>query len=102
MLAQAMAGFDITPDEDLALMQANQTLADLTARAGTLGPAIAVHFVNNASPFLLVSLPDDLSGLSLYLGSFSMGDEAMMRAWLPVDFAFMIVSWLTARLAIRR
>jgi membrane protease YdiL (CAAX protease family) len=77
-------------------------MADLTARAGTLGPAIAVHFVNNASAFLLVSLPDDLSGLSLYLGSFSMGDEAMMRAWLPVDFAFMIVSWLTARLAIRR
>lgn len=32
MLAQAMAVFDITPDEDLALMQANQTLADLTAR----------------------------------------------------------------------
>jgi UDP-N-acetylglucosamine 2-epimerase (non-hydrolysing) len=32
MLAQAMAVFDITPDEDLALMLANQTLADLTAR----------------------------------------------------------------------
>jgi UDP-N-acetylglucosamine 2-epimerase (non-hydrolysing) len=35
MLAQAMAVFDITPDEDLALMQANQTLADLTARLMT-------------------------------------------------------------------
>ncbi len=32
MLAQAMAVFEIKPDEDLALMQANQTLADLTAR----------------------------------------------------------------------
>lgn len=35
MLIQAMAVFDITPDEDLALMQANQTLADLTARLMT-------------------------------------------------------------------
>ena len=35
MLAQAMAVFDITPDEDLALMQANQTLCDLTARLMT-------------------------------------------------------------------
>ena len=35
MLAQAMAVFGITPDEDLALMQANQTLADLTARLMT-------------------------------------------------------------------
>lgn len=35
MLAQAMAVFGIMPDEDLALMQANQTLADLTARLMT-------------------------------------------------------------------
>jgi UDP-N-acetylglucosamine 2-epimerase (non-hydrolysing) len=35
MLAQAMDVFDITPDEDLTLMQANQTLADLTARLMT-------------------------------------------------------------------
>ncbi len=35
MLAQAMSVFDIAPDEDLALMQANQTLADLSARLMT-------------------------------------------------------------------
>jgi UDP-N-acetylglucosamine 2-epimerase (non-hydrolysing) len=35
MLAQAMAVFDVKPDEDLALMRANQTLADLTARLMT-------------------------------------------------------------------
>lgn len=77
-------------------------MADLTARSGTLGPAIAVHFWNNVSAILLVSLPDDLSGLALYLTPFSMADEAMTRAWLPVDFALMLVAWLTARLAIRR
>lgn len=77
-------------------------MADLTARAGTLGPAIAVHFVNNFLAIVVISMPDALSGLSLYLSPFSMSDTEELRAWLPVDFAMMIVSWLAARLAIRR
>jgi len=77
-------------------------MADLTARSGSLGPAIAVHLWNNVSAILIVSLPDDLSGLALYLAPFSMDDAGAMRTWLPVDFALMIVSWLAARLAIRR
>lgn len=77
-------------------------MADLTARAGTLGPAIAVHFVNNTAALLFVSLPDGLSGLSLFVTSFDMADTEQVRAWLPVDFAMMVVSWLAARLALRR
>ncbi|MFD2739644.1 CPBP family intramembrane glutamic endopeptidase [Sulfitobacter aestuarii] len=77
-------------------------MADLTARSGSLGPAIAVHFWNNVSAIVIISVPDDLSGLALYLTPFSMADEAATRAWLPVDFALMLVAWLTARLAIRR
>ncbi len=77
-------------------------MADLTARSGSLGPAIAVHFWNNVAAILIVSLPDDLSGLALYLTPFSMSDAAAMRAWLPVDFALMLVSWLAARLALRK
>jgi len=41
-------------------------MADLTARAGNLGPAIAVHFANNLTAIILVSVPDSLSGLALY------------------------------------
>lgn len=77
-------------------------MADLTARSGSLGPAIAVHFCNNVTAILITSMPDDLSGLALYLTPFGMDDTAAVRAWLPVDFAFMLVSWLAARLAIRR
>jgi len=77
-------------------------MADLTARSGTLGPAIAVHFINNISAILIVSLPDNLSGLALYLTPFSLEDTAQLRAWLPVDFGLMVVFWLAARLAIRR
>lgn len=77
-------------------------MADLTARAGNLGPAIAVHFWNNVSAILIISLPGDLSGLALYLTPFGMDDTEALRAWLPVDFVMMFVLWLAARLAIRR
>ncbi|KAJ03618.1 CPBP family intramembrane metalloprotease [Sulfitobacter mediterraneus] len=77
-------------------------MADLTARSGSLGPAIAVHLWNNVTAILIVSLPDDLSGLSLYHSPFGMADADAVRAWLPVDFALMFVSWLAARVAIRR
>ncbi|MFL4469574.1 lysostaphin resistance A-like protein [Tateyamaria armeniaca] len=76
-------------------------MADLTARSGTLGPAIAVHFANNLSAMVLTSVPDEMSGLALYVLPFGLSDEAQMAAWLPVDFGFMLVSWLVARLAIR-
>lgn len=77
-------------------------MADLTARAGTLGPAVAVHLSNNVMALVFVAVPDQLSGLSLYLTPFNMTDVQAVRAWLPVDFVWMFVSWLAARLAIRR
>lgn len=76
-------------------------MADLTARAGTLGPAMAVHFANNISAMVLTSVPDEMSGLALYVLPFGIADEAQMAVWLPVDFGFMLVSWLVARVAIR-
>ncbi|MGI9370656.1 MAG: CPBP family intramembrane glutamic endopeptidase [Ruegeria sp.] len=76
--------------------------ADLTARAGTLGPAIAMHFFNNVVALLFISLPDSLNGLALFLVPYDMSDTGILRQWLIVDFAFMIISWLTARLALRR
>ncbi|SFD86619.1 hypothetical protein SAMN04488523_103147 [Sulfitobacter brevis] len=77
-------------------------MADLTARSGSLGPAIALHFWNNVSAILFISMPDDLSGLALFLAPFGLGDAAAIRDWLPVDFMLMLVGWLAARLAIRR
>lgn len=77
-------------------------MADITARAGSLGPAIAIHFYNNFMAIVVVSVPDDLSGLALYHSPFGLADEDAVRAWLPVDFAHMFVAWLAARLALRR
>ncbi len=76
--------------------------ADLTARAGTLGPAIALHMFNNVMAILLISSPDTLNGLSLALMPDSLSSTDAMRSWLMLDFAMMIVTWLAARLAIRR
>jgi membrane protease YdiL (CAAX protease family) len=77
-------------------------MADLTARAGTLGPAIALHLVNNVTAILIVSVPDSLSGLSLATTPYSLSEAGDMRGWLLIDFALMFVSWLAARVAIRR
>jgi membrane protease YdiL (CAAX protease family) len=77
-------------------------MADLTARAGNLGPAIAVHFANNISALLIVAIPGEFGAAALYVLPFDMTDVQMMRAWLPVDFATTFVMWLVARLIIRR
>lgn len=77
-------------------------MADLTARAGTLGPAIAVHVVNNFSALLIISVTNDMNGLALFVSPEAANDPDLIRAWLPADFAALFVAWLGARLAIRR
>lgn len=77
-------------------------MADLTARAGNLGPAIAVHFINNVMALLVIALPDQLGGAALYLLPFGMSDVDAMRAWMPADFVTTFVMWLIARLVILR
>lgn len=77
-------------------------MADLTARAGTVGPAIAVHFFNNAAALLIAASPTSLHGLALYLMPYGLSDTEALRPWLAVDAVLMLVSWLAARLAIRR
>ncbi|MEO0390323.1 MAG: type II CAAX endopeptidase family protein [Pseudomonadota bacterium] len=77
-------------------------MADLTARSGSLGPAMAVHFLNNVIAMLIISVPDDLNGLALYILPFGMADEAALAPWLWVDLAVMLTTWLAVRLALRR
>lgn len=75
--------------------------ADLTARSGTLGPAIALHMVNNFTALAITSMNSEMSGLSLFHLPFGPGDTAALRAYLPIDLALIGVTWLTARLALR-
>jgi membrane protease YdiL (CAAX protease family) len=75
--------------------------ADLTARSGSLGPAIALHMGNNISSVLFVGLPGSLSGLALYLLPVEASDPAL-RILFPVEALLLLLIWLAARVAIRR
>ena len=75
--------------------------ADLTARCGTLGPAIALHLVNNFAAIAL-SAPDGyFDGLALATYPFGPDDTALMLRWMPVDLGILVCSYLAARLALR-
>ena len=74
--------------------------ADLTARAGTLGPAIGLHFMSNASA--LLSAEGTLSGLALFRLQIDMADPVALRPYLLIDATMILIGWLAARLAIRR
>ena len=76
--------------------------ADLTARSGTLGPAIALHFMNNVVAILLAAPQDNFDGLALFTFPFGLDDASALWAWAPVDLMTLFCGWLTARLALRR
>lgn len=76
--------------------------ADLTARAGTLGPAIALHFMSNTSALLILSAEGTLSGMALFRLQIDMADPVALRPYLMIDATMILVGWLAARLAIRR
>lgn len=75
--------------------------ADLTARSGSLGPAIALHLVTNAAAILFVSSDTMLSGLSLYRMEVSLDDPAQLWPFLLIDLGVMLTSWLAARLVLK-
>ncbi|MGB0798172.1 MAG: lysostaphin resistance A-like protein [Planktomarina sp.] len=75
--------------------------ADLTARTGNLGAAIAFHFANNFVAILLVGLHDHLGGLALFVYPFSSADTAEIAARLPTDFVAMIIMYLLVRIGVR-
>ncbi len=86
--------------------------SDLTARSGTLGPALAFHLVNNVYAFLFFGEdggPD--SGLALLLFNsdavsqpFSdlMADAPLIPFALIIEIGLVALMWLVARLALRR
>ncbi|OWU85587.1 hypothetical protein ATO6_01235 [Oceanicola sp. 22II-s10i] len=86
--------------------------SDLTARTGTLGAAVGLHLANNAYAFLLfgeTDAPD--SGLSLFLlppgGAMPATADGVAGGYvfsfdLFVDLSVVALSWLAARVALRR
>ncbi|WP_412505608.1 type II CAAX prenyl endopeptidase Rce1 family protein [Roseovarius sp. SYSU LYC5161] len=76
--------------------------ADLTARAGTLGPAVALHLVNNFSAILIAAPQESFDGLALYTFPFSLGETDALLAWAPAEFLLLLCGWLAVRVTLRR
>lgn len=81
--------------------------SDLTARAGSLAPALALHLMNNAYAFLFFGKKGGMdSGLALFL--FDPPPHPVPAAdtlWgtgLPAELLLLGLTWLAARLAIAR
>ena len=75
--------------------------ADLTARTGSLGPAIALHFATNFGALFLVSLYGNLDGLALYTLVIDPRDFAQFAPYLLPETLVLLVTWLLARLMLR-
>ncbi|QGX99591.1 CPBP family intramembrane metalloprotease [Roseovarius faecimaris] len=75
--------------------------ADLTARSGTLGPAIALHFVNNSGAIALAAPEGNFDGLALFAFPFSIEEADKVLSLMPVEMLVLLCSWLAARLALR-
>lgn len=75
--------------------------ADITARSGTLGPAIALHAVSNLFGILVLGLYGRTDGLALWNLVLN-----PMRPWdalpyMAIDALAILVAWLLARLVLR-
>ncbi|MEQ8898230.1 MAG: type II CAAX endopeptidase family protein [Roseovarius sp.] len=78
------------------------TAADLTARTGTLGPALALHFTNNVFAILVTAPAGNLDGIALYTFPLSLDEQGLAWYVLPIEILFTLCAWLTARIALRR
>ncbi|MDF1669462.1 MAG: type II CAAX endopeptidase family protein [Roseovarius sp.] len=75
--------------------------ADLTARSGTLGPAIALHLANNVMAIAIAAPEGSFDGVALFTYPFLLSDSQLMMAWMPVEMLIMLCCWLAARIALR-
>lgn len=112
-LAFALAHFSpyAALDENLAYLAwtfcFGLAASDLTARSGTLGPALALHLANNAYAFLFFGVAGGAdSGLALVL--YPAPDSAAPVLETPPGFGLvpeltlLALTWGAARLALRR
>lgn len=75
--------------------------ADLTARTGSLGAAMGLHFANNLMAIGIVSFPGHFSGLALFQLPYGPDDAAMAGPLILTEIGATVLSWLAIRVALR-
>ena len=76
-------------------------LADVTARFGSLAPAMGLHFANNLIVMLFMNSPGQLSGMSFYLYEVDLQSEELKYAML-ISLASMLTGYVIFMLIMRR
>jgi membrane protease YdiL (CAAX protease family) len=75
--------------------------ADLTARTGNIGAALALHLVNNFASMFFVGFYGNLDGLALYTIVINARDFATLAPWLAIDALTIFIGWLMIRVILR-
>jgi membrane protease YdiL (CAAX protease family) len=75
---------------------------DLTARSGTLGPAIAVHFINNMTVIFIAPVAGVLSGFGLWTRDVDLDTAFSDPVLMCFEGLILLITWLTARIALKR
>lgn len=75
---------------------------DLTARSGTLGPAIAVHFINNMTVIFIAPIAGVLSGFGLWTRDVDLSTAFSDPTLMCFEGLILLITWLTARIALKR
>lgn len=76
--------------------------ADLTRVTGSIGAAWGLHFLNNCSAILLLSLDGNLSGLSLYRTPFGADALSLSDPLIWQEMLVTVIVWLCIRLWLAR
>jgi membrane protease YdiL (CAAX protease family) len=75
--------------------------ADLTARTGTLGAAIGLHFAYNLPLIILYAEPGLMSGFGLFVQPTSWADSDPTLISFAFDLFYLWMVWMTCRIGIR-
>jgi membrane protease YdiL (CAAX protease family) len=67
--------------------------ADLTARTGSLGAAVGLHFVNNAYGMLVISISGGVTGLARWVTPFALGESGPIMFSMGLNLAMFVVLW---------
>lgn len=76
--------------------------ADLTARTGSLGASIGLHFTYNLPLVVLFAVPGELSGFTLFHVDGNWADDPHLEISLIFDLFYLWMNWMVCRIAIRR
>lgn len=76
--------------------------ADLTFRTASLGPAIALHLVNNAFGLLVLAVDGSITGLALWVTPYSFDAAGVLAIALGLNILFLVALWRLLRMVLAR